>query len=97
MDGNGSVRYHVETNLQDRTIWALDLGALVAGAKFRGEFEDRLKGVIKEVTASDGRIILFIDEVHSFFVQGTLVLLFLSSEVTKSATVRRKMACSSAC
>lgn len=44
---------------------ALDLGALVAGAKYRGEFEDRLKAVIKEVTASAGRIILFIDEVFS--------------------------------
>ena len=48
---------------QDKTIWALDMGALIAGAKYRGEFEDRLKAVIKEVTDSNGRIILFIDEV----------------------------------
>ena len=51
--------------LQDKTIWALDMGALIAGAKFRGEFEDRLKAVIKEVTDSNGRIILFIDEIHT--------------------------------
>ena len=48
---------------KDKTIWALDMGALIAGAKYRGEFEDRLKAVIKEVTDSSGRIILFIDEV----------------------------------
>jgi ATP-dependent Clp protease ATP-binding subunit ClpB len=51
--------------LQDKTIWALDMGALIAGAKYRGEFEDRLKAVIKEVTDSNGRIILFIDEIHT--------------------------------
>ena len=44
---------------------SLDLGALIAGAKYRGEFEDRLKAVIKEVTASNGRIVLFIDEIHT--------------------------------
>lgn len=51
--------------LQDRTLMSLDLGALIAGAKYRGEFEDRLKAVIKEVTASNGRIVLFIDEIHT--------------------------------
>jgi len=51
--------------LQNKRIIALDMGALVAGAKFRGEFEDRLKAVIKEVTSSDGEIILFIDELHT--------------------------------
>eukprot|EP00208_Stichococcus_sp_RCC1054_P006167 CAMPEP_0206137422 /NCGR_PEP_ID=MMETSP1473-20131121/2545_1 /ASSEMBLY_ACC=CAM_ASM_001109 /TAXON_ID=1461547 /ORGANISM="Stichococcus sp, Strain RCC1054" /LENGTH=989 /DNA_ID=CAMNT_0053530491 /DNA_START=123 /DNA_END=3092 /DNA_ORIENTATION=- len=51
--------------LQNKTIWALDMGALIAGAKYRGEFEDRLKAVIKEVTDSDGGIILFIDEIHT--------------------------------
>eukprot|EP00271_Cylindrocystis_brebissonii_P010349 TRINITY_DN2651_c0_g1_i1.p1 TRINITY_DN2651_c0_g1~~TRINITY_DN2651_c0_g1_i1.p1 ORF type:complete len:1031 (-),score=214.44 TRINITY_DN2651_c0_g1_i1:1000-4092(-) len=51
--------------LQDRKLISLDLGALIAGAKFRGEFEDRLKAVLKEVTDSDGQIILFIDEIHT--------------------------------
>ena len=50
---------------QDKTIWALDMGALIAGAKFRGEFEDRLKAVIREVTDSNGRIVRFIDEIHT--------------------------------
>lgn len=51
--------------LQGRTLMALDMGSLIAGAKYRGEFEDRLKAVIKEVTASNGQIILFIDEIHT--------------------------------
>ena len=51
-------------SLLDKTIFELDLSALVAGAKFRGEFEERLKAVLKEVKESDGRIILFIDEIH---------------------------------
>jgi ATP-dependent Clp protease ATP-binding subunit ClpB len=55
----------VPTVLQNKRIIALDMGALIAGAKYRGEFEDRLKAVIKEVTSSDGRIILFIDELHT--------------------------------
>ena len=55
----------VPAGLQNKRIIALDMGALIAGAKYRGEFEDRLKAVIKEVTSSDGRIILFIDELHT--------------------------------
>src|SRR5687767_7821166 len=55
----------VPTSLKDKRIVSLDMGALIAGAKYRGEFEDRLKAVIKEVTQSDGRIILFIDELHN--------------------------------
>src|SRR6185295_4632816 len=58
------LRNDVPDNLRDSTIFALDMGALVAGAKFRGEFEERLKAVLNEVQKSDGRIILFIDELH---------------------------------
>src|SRR6266566_5153488 len=62
---NHIVNRDVPAGLQDKKIVALDMGALIAGAKFRGEFEDRLKAVIKEVTGSEGRIILFIDELHT--------------------------------
>ena len=58
------VRRDVPEQLKDRTVFALDMGALVAGAKYRGEFEERLKAVLNEVRQSDGRIILFIDELH---------------------------------
>ena len=54
----------VPTGLADKKIIGLDMGALIAGAKFRGEFEDRFKAVLKEVTDSEGQIILFIDELH---------------------------------
>ena len=58
------VRKDVPESLLDKTIFELDLSALVAGAKYRGEFEERLKAVLKEVKESEGRIILFIDEIH---------------------------------
>jgi len=58
------VKGDVPDSLKNKTIWELDLGALIAGAKFRGEFEDRLKAVLKEVKESDGNIIMFIDEIH---------------------------------
>ncbi|MBP3756543.1 MAG: AAA family ATPase, partial [Prevotella sp.] len=59
------VRGDVPENLKNKQLFSLDMGALVAGAKYKGEFEERLKGVIKEVTKSEGRIILFIDEIHT--------------------------------
>jgi len=60
----------VPENLKDKLIFALDMGALIAGAKYKGEFEERLKSVIKEVVKSDGKIILFIDEIHTLVGAG---------------------------
>lgn len=60
----------VPENLKSKTIYALDMGQLIAGAKYKGEFEERLKGVIKEVATSDGEIILFIDEIHTLVGAG---------------------------
>ncbi len=60
----------IPENLKDKQIFALDMGALIAGAKFKGEFEERLKAVIKEVTSSDGDIVLFIDEIHTLVGAG---------------------------
>ncbi len=64
------VRGDVPDNLKDRSLFSLDMGALVAGAKFRGEFEERLKAVLGEIKASDGKIILFIDELHTIVGAG---------------------------
>ena len=64
------VRGDVPENLRGRTLFSLDMGALVAGAKFRGEFEERLKAVLSEIKASEGRIILFIDELHTIVGAG---------------------------
>lgn len=60
----------VPETLKDKTIWELDIGSLIAGAKYRGEFEERLKAVMKEVAKSEGRIILFIDEIHTLIGAG---------------------------
>ncbi len=64
------VRGDVPESLKDKTLFALDMGSLIAGAKYRGEFEERLKAVLKEVQASAGRILLFIDEVHTIVGAG---------------------------
>ncbi|MDD7461869.1 MAG: ATP-dependent chaperone ClpB [Prevotellaceae bacterium] len=64
------VRGDVPENLKDKQLYSLDMGALVAGAKYKGEFEERLKSVIQEVTNADGRIILFIDEIHTLVGAG---------------------------
>ncbi|WP_424494341.1 ATP-dependent chaperone ClpB [Salinimicrobium sp. GXAS 041] len=60
----------IPENLQDKQIYSLDMGALIAGAKYKGEFEERLKAVIKEVTSSEGNIVLFIDEIHTLVGAG---------------------------
>ncbi|WP_127020778.1 ATP-dependent chaperone ClpB [Flagellimonas beolgyonensis] len=64
------VQGDVPENLKDKVIYSLDMGALIAGAKYKGEFEERLKAVIKEVTSSDGNIVLFIDEIHTLVGAG---------------------------
>jgi ATP-dependent Clp protease ATP-binding subunit ClpB len=64
------VRGDVPENLKNRTIFSLDMGALIAGAKFRGEFEERLKAVLNDIKKSEGRIILFIDELHNIVGAG---------------------------
>ncbi|MFY0630971.1 MAG: ATP-dependent chaperone ClpB [Flavobacteriaceae bacterium] len=64
------IRGDVPENLKDKQIFSLDMGALIAGAKFKGEFEERLKAVIKEVTTSEGDIVLFIDEIHTLVGAG---------------------------
>src|SRR5699024_7968888 len=64
------VKKDVPENLKDKTVYSLDMGLLIAGAKYRGEFEERLKAVLDEVKKSDGRIILFIDEIHNIVGAG---------------------------
>jgi len=64
------VKGDVPENLQNKVIYSLDMGALIAGAKYKGEFEERLKSVIKEVTSSDGEVVLFIDEIHTLVGAG---------------------------
>ncbi len=64
------VQGDVPENLKDKVLYSLDMGALIAGAKYKGEFEERLKSVIKEVTSSDGNIVLFIDEIHTLVGAG---------------------------
>lgn len=66
------VKGDVPASLKDKTIWELDMGSLIAGAKYRGEFEERLKAVLKEVKDSDGKIIMFIDEIHMIVGAGAL-------------------------
>ncbi len=81
----------VPENLKDKTIVALDLGALVAGAQFRGQFEERIKAVIKEVTASEGRIILFIDEIHQLVGAGKTDGAMDAANILKPALARGEL------
>ena len=82
------VQGDVPENLQSKSIFSLDMGALIAGAKFRGEFEERLKAVVKEVSESDGAIILFIDEIHTLVGAGKTDGAMDAANILKPALAR---------
>ena len=81
----------VPENLKSRKIYSLDLGALIAGAKYQGEFEERLKGVVKEVVESDGEVILFIDEIHTLVGVGRTSGAMDASNILKPALARGEL------
>ncbi len=81
----------VPDNLKSKIIFALDMGSLMAGAKYRGEFEERLKSVIKEVTESDGAVILFIDEIHTLIGAGAMEGAMDAANILKPALARGEL------
>ena len=87
------VKGDVPETLKDKRLMVLDLGALVAGSKFRGEFEERLKAVLNEVTASEGEIILFIDELHTLVGAGAAEGSMDASNLLKPALARGELHC----
>ena len=87
------VRGDVPENLKDRTVFSLDMGALVAGAKYRGEFEERLKSVLNEVKKSEGKIILFIDELHTIVGAGKTDGAMDAGNILKPMLARGELHC----
>ena len=85
------LRGDVPENLRDKQLFSLDMGALIAGAKYKGEFEERLKSVINEVTKSDGRIILFIDEIHTLVGAGKSEGAMDAANILKPALARGEL------
>jgi len=85
------IKGDVPENLKDKVIYSLDMGALIAGAKYQGEFEERLKSVIKEVVESDGRIILFIDEIHTLVGAGATQGAMDAANILKPALARGEL------
>ena len=85
------VNGQVPENLKNRKVFSLDMGALIAGAKYQGEFEERLKGVVKEVVDSDGEIILFIDEIHTLVGAGRSSGAMDASNILKPALARGEL------
>ena len=87
------IKGDVPNSLKDKRIWELDMGSLIAGAKYRGEFEDRLKAVLKEVKESDGEIIMFIDEIHMIVGAGALEGAMDAGNMLKPMLARGEIHC----
>ena len=87
------VKGDVPNSLRDKRIWELDMGSLIAGAKYRGEFEDRLKAVLKEVKEADGEIIMFIDEIHMIVGAGALEGAMDAGNMLKPMLARGEIHC----
>ena len=81
----------VPENLKSKSIYSLDMGALIAGAKYQGEFEERLKAVVQEVTASEGEILLFIDEIHTLVGAGKSSGAMDAANILKPALARGEL------
>ncbi len=90
---NRIVKGDVPNSLKNKKIWELDMGALIAGAKYRGEFEERLKAVLKEVKDSDGEIIMFIDEIHMIVGAGAIVGAMDAGNILKPLLARGEIHC----
>ena len=87
------IKGDVPDSLKDKTIWELDMGSLIAGAKYRGEFEERLKAVLKEITKSEGKIILFVDEIHMIVGAGAMEGAMDAGNMLKPLLARGEIHC----